>query len=250
MLLAIAHSPGTPEALAGAARVTSLAAADLTRRLTGILPRVLLPALPSEQAEQMGEALEGLGFVALTCDAGAAPTDQDRVVARGLELRDQTAVFTDGQGRAHPCPAQALALIQRGTRVSVVAETVRTAERRFDLGKAVLTGGLAMTSTKRNAEQRHREQREAMLLLQRNDGEPDIALYERRFDYRFLGDAKGPASFGNLESTLNRLRALAPGATLDDRALRPGFVTGLPLTSVDPLDLAYFLVSLARTRGC
>lgn len=249
MLIAIARAPVTPEALAGAARLAGLATADLTRRLAGLLPRVLVPAVPSEQAENIRQGLESLGFVAIACDAAVVPTDEDRIVARALEFRDQEIAFSDGKNQ-FVCPAKALALIQRGMRSSQITENVHTAERRFDFGKAVLTGGLAMTTTKRSTEQRQREQREGMLLLQRNDGEPDIALYERRIDYRFLGANKGPASAANLDMTLTRLRALAPAAALDDRAIRAGFVTGLPLTSVAPLDLAFFLISLARTRGC
>jgi hypothetical protein len=30
---------------------------------------------------------------------------------------------------------------------------------------------------------------------------------------------------------------------------KPGFVSGLPLTASDPVDLALYLVTLARTRG-
>jgi hypothetical protein len=249
MLIAIARAPVTPDALAGAARLAGITTNDVTRRLTGLLPRVLLPAVPAEQAENIRQGLETLGFVALACDAAAVPTDDDRIVARSVEFRDREVVFGDGRNQ-YPCPAQALALIQRGMRSSMVAEKVHTAERRFDLGKAVLTGGLAMTSTARSTEHRQREHREAMLLLQRSDGEPDIALYERRIDYRFLGTNKAPASVVNLDLTLTQLRTVAPAAALDDRAMRPGFVTGLPLTSIDRLDLAFFLVSLARTRGC
>jgi len=68
-------------------------------------------------------------------------------------------------------------------------------------------------------------------------------------DYRFLGADKQPASHANLERTLVRLRALAPAAPVDDRVAKPGFVGGLPLTSCDPVDLALYLVTLARTAG-
>jgi hypothetical protein len=250
MLLVVAHSPRTPEALAGAARVTGLAAADVSRRLTGILPRVLLAFASPEQAEATAEALEALGFVAFSCDPAAAPGDGDRVLARAIDFRGDALSFFDGQGHEHACPATALSVIHRGVRLTATNETVRSTERRFDLGKAILTGGLMMTSSAERNDLRTRETREGVLLLERNDGEPDIAVYERRLDYGCLGLDKLPSSYGNLEATLGRLRAVAPHAALEDRAARPGFVTGLPLTAADPLDLAMFLISLARTRGC
>jgi hypothetical protein len=106
-----------------------------------------------------------------------------------------------------------------------------------------------LTSKIQKQSVRTQESREAFLLLQRNDGEPDAIIYERRVDYRFLGADKQPASHANLERTLARLRALAPAAPVDDRVAKPGFVSGLPLTSSDPVDLALYLVTLARTRG-
>jgi hypothetical protein len=106
-----------------------------------------------------------------------------------------------------------------------------------------------LTSKVQKQSVRTEEAREAFLLLQRNDGQPDAIIYERRVDYRFLGTDKQPASYANLERTLARLRTLAPTAPVDDRVARPGFVGGMPLTSSDPADLALYLVTLARARG-
>jgi hypothetical protein len=141
-------------------------------------------------------------------------------------------------------------LIQRGVRMSTTSEKVVTNERKLDVGKAMLSGGLMLTSKVKKETVHTQENREAFLLVARNDGEPDAIIYERRIDYRFLGTDKQPSSFANLEKTLARLRALSPAVPVDDRLTRPGFVTGLPLVSADPVDLGLFLVSLARTRGC
>jgi hypothetical protein len=106
-----------------------------------------------------------------------------------------------------------------------------------------------LTSKVQKESVRTEEKREAFILLQRNDGQPDAIIYERRVDYRFLGADKQPASYANLERTLARLHALAPAASVDDRVAKPGFVSGLPLTASDPVDLALYLVTLAHTRG-
>jgi len=277
MLLAVARLAENPGAMAQASQVTGLPPADLSRRLAGILPRVLLPAIPGDQAERMTDQLEALGFVVFWCEASAAPSDADRLVVHALDLepsRDGTAglcpaepergkqwkpsqgfhdsffLAHDGQGQPHPCPGSAIALLQRGARVTVTCETVKTTARKLDMGKALLTGGLLLTSKVEKTTSKRHEQSEDIVLIQRSDGEPDLILYERRLDYRFLGRDKQPASRANLDLTLARLRALAPDAPFDDRAAKPGFVTGLPLTHTDPLDLALFLISLARTRGC
>jgi hypothetical protein len=249
MLLVIANAPNDPLAQNQGARLAGLPPADFSRRLAGTLPRVLLSAAPVDQIESLVSGFESLGFAAFSCDPTAAPGDDDRLLVRGLEMEAGALAFLDGQDNRHPCVAAAVTLIQRGVRVNTTSETVTTNERRLDIGKAVLTGGLMLTSKVQKKSVRTEETREPFLLLQRNDGQPDAILYERRVDYRFLDAEKQPASHANLERTLARLRALAPTVPVDDRATRPGFVSGLPLTSCDPVDLALYLVTLARTRG-
>ncbi len=248
MLLVVARLAPSPEAAKRAAEVTGLAPADLSRRLVGILPRVLLPAAPADRAEELAVSLEELGFTVFTCDATAAPGDDDRVVARAIEIGSAGFVAIDGQGRRHDCPARAITCFQRGARVTRKSETVKTSERRLDIGKAVLSGGLMLTTKVEKTSVKTTLAQEPFVLVERRDGEPDVIIYERRMDYRFLGADMQPTSRGNLERLIARLRALAPAAAFDERLARPGFIAGLPLTSTDPVDLALFLVTLARTR--
>jgi hypothetical protein len=250
MLIVVAKAPQDPAVLKKAAALTGMELADVNRRLLGVMPRVLLPAAPAGRADDLVSGLEALSFVAFACDPSAIPSDAERLLVRGMEVRADGVTFFDGQGQGHACPKTAMALVLRGVRVSTSSEKVVTNERKLDVGKAVLSGGLMLTSKVKKETVHTQESREAFLLITRNDGEPDAIIYERRIDYRFLGTDKQPSSFANLEKTLARLRALVPDLPLDDRLARPGFVTGLPLVSADPVDLGLFLVSLARTRGC
>jgi len=249
LLLVIANAPKDPAVRMRAAQLVGLPAADFTRRLAGTLPRVLLATAPVDQVGAFVDELESLGFAAFACDPTTAPDDEDRVLVRGIDVKAGALAFLDGKGEAQPCLGPAVSLIQRGVRVITTSETVKTTERRLDFGKAILTGGLMLTSKVQKQSVRTEEKREAFILLQRNDGQPDAIIYERRVDYRFLGADKQPASYANLERTLALLHALAPAAPVDDRVTKPGFVSGLPLTASDPVDLALYLVTLARTRG-
>ena len=249
MWLLVIEAPTDPARSARAAAVTQLAAADLRYRLQGVLPRVLMSSADGEQLEQIAEQLELLGFVTVVCDPRLAPTDADRVLARGLRLQRDACVVIDGAGEEQPCPWSALAEIQRGVRVSRQITKEKKVERKFDATRAVLSSGLILTRKEEKEIVRTSETSEPFALLQRNDGEPDVILYERRMDYRFLGREMQPASRGNIELCLQRLRAAAPAAPYDDRAGRPGFVSALPPAPVDGVDLALFLVTLARRYG-
>jgi hypothetical protein len=248
MLLVVFRLATAPDAAAQAARVLGLAPAELAVRLRGTLPRVVLIDADADRVAEGAQALEELGFAALACDAASAPTDAERVVARKIELEPQALVAWDGAGERHVCPGRAVALLLRAVRTATTTEEVTTSEQRFAPGRALLSGGLLLTKTVTKTEVKSHEQREPLLLVHRGDGEPDIVLYERRIDYRALGAAMQPSSAANLALVADRMHALAPRAPVDDRAARPGFVTALPRTGADPVDLALFLLIVAQAR--
>jgi len=245
MILAVAAVPESADARLLATKVTGLVLADLNRKLAGILPRVLFTGLGAASAPAMVQGLEALGFVVLTLEGGAAPSDRERVLARRIEFSSGSVCVTDREGRTHACPPSSISLLQRGTRTSTTSEKVTTSERKLDVGRAVLSGGLMLTKTTEKTSIKTTQNAEPFLLIQRNDGEPELMLYERRIDYAGLGAEMQPASRGNLETVWTKLKAMAP-SLVDDRVSRPGFVSGLPTTADDPVDLALFLVALAR----
>ncbi len=248
MIVAVVRIPDRPDARAAAARAAGLALADVNHRLAGVLPRVLATGLEGAQAQALSAALEALGFATVVFDAKAVPGDADRVVVARLELAGGELRASDAQGRPHACPAGAIALLQWGVRVKSESATVKTSERKPALGRALLSGGLLLSKKVESTAVKVTETREPFLLVQRQDGEPDLILYERRLDYRFLGAEMQPVSRANLERVGARVAALATAALTDDRVARPGFVSSLPLTGADPTDLGLYLVTLAHAR--
>lgn len=256
MLLAVLRLPARPDAIHEAARLSGMAVPDVSRRLTGALPRVLLSDASGERVTALAGAFEEAGFAVLSCDPAAVPGDDDRVVARRLELHPGEALVAfDSTGAEHRCPLGAARLIQRGTRNNVTTEMVTEKKKQLALGKAVLTGGLAISKTVETRTMKITESSERFLLLHRSgdlgassDGR-DVIIYERRIDYRVLGAEMQTSSAANLDKLTIMLRALLPGVPLDDRVARPGFIAGLPLTTADPTDLALFLVHLDHLAG-
>lgn len=248
MFIAVARIPSAPASLQLAARVTGLPLPDVTRALAGTLPRVLVRA--TEDVDRQLQELEAAGFVAFAGEGATLPTDRDRVVARDLELSAETITAIDAQGRRHPCPIGAIRALIRGVRRVEMIDVQTSTQRKLALGKALLTGGLAVTKKVTTTTERTTEEKEAFLLLLRSDGPPAIMVHERRMNYRCLGAGIQPSTFGNFTVLLARLRVLAPAAVVDDRITRPGFVNGLPPLADDPADLAIHLVTEALARGC
>ncbi|GLH69341.1 hypothetical protein GETHPA_08740 [Geothrix rubra] len=248
MFVAVASLPTDPDGVRRAADIAGIAQVDAARLLAGTPPRVLVRA--TQDGARIVEALAAAGFTAFVGEVAAIQGDKDRVVARNLECASEGFVAVDGRGQRHECPAASIAAFLRGHRTMETSELVKTTERKLDLGKALLTSGLAITKKVETTLERRTSSREPFILVQRNDGLPGIMLYEGRLNYQCLGPALQPSRSANFTALLARLRALAAGAPVDDRITRPGFLAGLPVLSVDPADLAVFLVSEARARGC
>jgi hypothetical protein len=250
MWLLVIEAPADAAVAARAAAATQLAPADLRYRLQGTLPRVLMSSADGERLAAVAEQLEPLGFVTVVCDPRLAPTDAERVLARALRLQPDACIAIDGAGAEHQLPWAALEVVQRGVRVNRQITKEKKVERKFDATRAVLSSGLILTRKEEKEVVRTSETSEPFALLQRKDGEPDIILYERRIDYRFLGRDMQPSSRANLEQAIRQVRAAAPSAFYDDRVARAGFVGGLPALSgpADAVDQGLFAVALALRR--
>ncbi len=249
MLLVVLRIPPGPDAAATAATATGLALADVGRRLVGPLPRIIMVDPDRAVIESAQERLQTGGFMVAACDPDAVPEDDDRIVSRKLGFVDGGLVAHDGQGTPHVCPKNAIFLFQRGVRIAMSTKTTKETTRKLDVGRAILSGGLLLSKKTTTSTTQFAESRESFLVIHRNDGEPDIIVYERGTDYRVLGSAMQASSFANLEALTKQIAALAPKAPVDARIGRPGFVNGLTLTSANPVDLAIYLVALAHRSG-
>ncbi|HJV49792.1 MAG TPA: hypothetical protein VJ549_11005 [Geothrix sp.] len=248
MFITLGRLPDHPSAIPRAAQIAGLAPSDAARLLTGIFPRILLRTAPDPEALVSAFAAEG--YLAWASDLAEVPTDARRCLVRSLAWTEDGVVVQDAQGVEQACPFPAVRLLQRGSRIQTSLEIEKTTTRKLDLGRAVMSGGLLLTKKVTQATERTTQTKEPFLLIQRGDSGPDLMVYEHRMNYQCLGAQMVQATLANLGLLTVRFQEGCPHAPLDDRVGRPGFVAGLPLMAVDPVDLGLHLVSEARRRGC
>jgi hypothetical protein len=218
---------------------------EVRTRCAGVLPKILVRQAPEDQALRLAEGLRDLGFRAFAADVRQVPTDAQRIVARQLEWTRTGFAVTDLRGARHDCPSAGIALFQPGHRTTSHSELVKTTERKFSMGQALLTGGLSPTKKIVTVTEQVTSERESFILVVRAERLPAIILYESRLRFQCLGADIKAARHLNLKALLERLLALAP-APVDDRATQPTYLRGLPQLGVDEADLGLFLVQTAR----
>lgn len=244
MFVVLERAPADREGIVRAAQAVGLPAVDLRMRAQGVLPKVIHTDADVERAGRLATALRENGAAAFLLDplgVGQAP----RLYARSLAWIDGGFAAVDGLGAPHPCPFSAIRLIQKGRVVHSESSEVTRTEKKFSVGRAVLSGGLLLTKSVEKKELQTRENRVAMLLVQRKDGGDEIAIVEGHHDFRFLGAQMTPTSMVNLDRTLAELRRRSPATPFDDRAFQQAFLLGVPSAGVDQGELAFALVAAA-----
>ena len=242
MLLAILKIPNDSDAIARAAEAAGLPFTDTRQRLAGMPPRIFLTHGDEAHLRQTAEALHAGGFAAVLVEPARIPGDSQRLLPKRLEFAVGRLVAFTADGARHELPAAAIRFIQRG-RHEGAGRVVHGKELKFSPVKALLSNGLLLTKTVNKATT-VAGSHEHVLLLQRNDGGPEIILHEKGLDYGFLTTDKQPSSLANLDRTLLRLHALAPAAGYSAQSLQPGWLASLSAPGVDAQDLAFYLLGM------
>ena len=218
-LVAIVRAPAEAEAAAKAlAGASGLTLAEARMRLAPE-PPALLARLAPDAAAALVAALRKSGLAVLAVDVPSARNDH--LAAHAVSFGDSAVTFTPRFGEAMEVPWGDLVAILRGLRTSR-SEVERTEKsRRFSLGRAVATGGLAMTRTSKKAVHERTESAEQVIFVYARDGRAAV-LAEHQLDFSCLGAGMQPSSTANMVELARRLREKAPSAFHDERLLRLG----------------------------
>src|SRR5689334_18374070 len=183
-LVAIVRAPADGEAAAKAlAAASGLTLAEARMRLAPE-PPALLARLPPDEAAALVAALRKSGLASLAVDMHGA--GKDRLAAHSVSFGDSGVTFTPRFGDALELPWGDLVAILRGLRASR-SEVERTEKsRRFSLGRAVVTGGLAISRTSKKTVHERTESAEQVIFAYARDGRAAV-LAEHQLDFSCLG---------------------------------------------------------------
>jgi hypothetical protein len=219
-LLKVASPEAESVALAADLGITPYEAGQLVR---GHLPSIVLKTADATKAEQLLVKLRARGNEAIACDASTVAGADVMHEFRGFRFEADALVSLNQNGTSERLPwNEVTAIIRAMHRVSGVSvETIR--ERKFDLGRAVLTQGLSVSKTVTKQSVQETERREPVVYLFRHSGPPWITS-ESRARYEGLGPGLKPGRLENFNVLVKKLRERVPSVPYDERLLqvRPG----------------------------
>jgi hypothetical protein len=211
------------------ARIQATTLYEARTRLVGEFPRVVGVFAQAPQASEQQRALLAAGLVAATLDSVSIEHDPTRDIAASLAFSERAVVATMRNGRVREVAYENVSLLLHGARTGVQTTTEESKVKSFHAGRAILTGGLSMRSTKTVLTTKSTEIRETFLYIREFGDSPSLAVYERGINYAFLGAALQASSLANFTTVLTRLREQCVGARYDNRMTRPVGFGVMPL---------------------
>jgi len=219
------------EAKALAADLGSIAYEERLKLAAGF-PAVVLATTDADAAQALLEKLRARKHRAQLCRSSDVVAESAMVSLRNFKLGADTLDSGDDQ-----LPwADVSALIRaRHVRREEVSQVVK--EKKFNLGRAVMTGGLVTRKTEKRQVVTRTEDVEQVLYVFRASGGTPWILREHGTNYSGLGASLAPTATRNFAVAVEQFRARAPQARFDDTLLkRP---------AVDEADLYAHLLATA-----
>jgi hypothetical protein len=163
--------------------------------------------------------LRARGHGAVVCALEEVPAPAQQLVVREFELDDNAVSGIDDRNRPFRLPYAQTRLLVRVSCVSAAVSTHTTQSKKFDMSRALLSGGLMMRKT---VEKTHSEastsQQQVLYAFGSDIGEP-LVWKEQALRYQGLGAEMQTTSMLSFAKLVEGLRRRAPAALYDDRLL-------------------------------
>ena len=219
--VAIHHLPADPANRAvELAQILGITAYEARPRLlvAGGGPAVVASFAEEPRATALAATLEAAGFAAFVFNSEDLAAPPLTITVRKFTLGPD-ALSVDSTGTALSIPYAEVALLLRGAGITQSVTTEKTSQKRFDVGRAVLSGGLVMTKTTSKTLTHTSEERRHFLLLH-SSTRPVLVFNEAELLYDGLGSARQPTRQANFLILIGELRRRCPAARFDERLLK------------------------------
>lgn len=203
------------QALAGALGITAF---EARQRLVGGGPSVVASFADQQQASELAEKVNRSGIKTLLVDAAPVRLRDCFFIVRRFEFAERGLKIETGIGQQETLPYPEIELFITGTSVIGYSETKTVVEKKFSLGKTLLSGGIPMTKKVERQEEISSEESEQLLYLYSHN-RPAAIFSLNSLNYDGFGAEMQLSRNLNFAHLISQLRRHAPGALFDERLL-------------------------------
>jgi len=200
------------------AAASGITAYEARQRMIGGGPAVLASFAGPELAQGLCAKLNEAGVAAFVVDTALLRSEPGPFAVRRFVLGERVLRLEAVDGVTAEIPFAEIELLLPAVRISGQTETKTVTERKFSLGRTVLSGGIPLTKkVTRQEEVTSEERTKCLYLLARN--RPQIVFRQSGMSYDGFGAAMKLSQELNFAFLTGELRRLCCAATFDDRLL-------------------------------
>jgi hypothetical protein len=236
------------QALASALGITPYEARP---RIIGNGPAVVASFADTEMALALAKKLNQIGFTTLIVDSMALRSSAGHFIVRRFQFNKWSMLIETSGGQQEEIPYEDIDLLLPGTSIVGTSETKTVTERKFSIGKTLLSGGIPMTGKVEHQEEVTIEERGKVLYLYAGK-RPPVVFSQNGMTYDGFGAAMKLSRELNFAHLTSELRRFCPRAGYDDRLLNrvgQARLLGPTLNPETNLDLAAEILARSLQRG-
>ncbi len=242
------ETAGLVQALASALGITAFEARP---RMIGNGPAVVASFADAEMALALAKKLNQIGFATLVVDALTIRSKTGQFIARRFQFNKWSLLIETSAGQQEEIPYEEIELFLTGTSIAGTSETKTVTERKFSIGKTLLSGGIPMASKVEHQEETTTEERGKVLYLYAGQ-RPPVVFSQNGMSYEGFGAEMKLSRELNFTHLTSELRRLCPGVRYDDRLLNRAGQARLLGPTLNPetnLDLAAEILARSLRSG-
>lgn len=219
-------------------------------------PAIVLRTHDRAQALGLLAGLRARGHDAVACDESVVVSAAEMDHLRSFRLDDDGIDYASSQGGHGRVRWSEIVAVVRAVHRSRQEHLEKSTGRKFDLGRAAMSGGLMLTKKVSTSAVKAVEEREQVAYVFPASGTP-VLVRESRVHYEGLGDARRPSTVENFAAFLTLVRERIPAHAYDDRLVAPrpsgeklhvGSHGTTSASSTDAVDVLAHLVAMAVVR--
>ncbi len=188
---------------------------EVRLKLTAGLPAIVMSTVDEEAARAVLAKLHGRGHRAILVHTAAVIPHDAMVIMRSFGLEPEALVQSEER-----LPWGDITALVRARHHQQHDTVAKVKEKKFDLGRAVASGGLIMRKTTTKEVVTHHENTEQVVYVFHGAAEVPWLLRQERANYSGLGAQLAPTSILNFGIAVQEFRKRAPGARFDDSLIR------------------------------
>lgn len=203
------------QALAGALGIMVF---EARQRIIGGGPSVISSFADTHQAGSLAAKLNQSGISTLIIDSATIRGRADTFQVSRFELGERSLHIETDTGQHEEIPYGEIEMLLPCTSVTELAEMTTVTERKFSIGKTIVSGGIPITTKVQRQEEVRSEKHEKFLRLYAGS-RPLILFSQNGMIYDGFGAAMKLSQELNFAYLLSELHRLSPGAVYDDRLI-------------------------------